>query len=247
MPKRLQKHTRGRDLKKAGGFTVDMSIFIYPLFAATIQDNVLVRFIGTSFLINRAGTLATRAHVIESLTSEERAVAGDARTGDFYPVDNLRCHPTMDFAVGHLPRVGACPPALRGVTITGFDVAVMGFSSDQPVGTSITIDPRMFKGNICRTNAGKPVLPRTRSTCEITFPIPAGFSGSPLLDAHRGGVIGMAHGNLESSITTFALTEVSDDGKEFREKVNRVIEFGHVHTLDDLEVFCRDLGVPFFQ
>ena len=106
------------------------------------------------------------------------------------------------------------------------------------------IDARLLKGYVSKMHEGPDELP-SPSVFEVSMPVPKGFSGAPMLV--DGKVAGMVFGNIESRMQTFALEEVQEEGKHFREVAYRVLEFGRAHQLEAIVQFIRECEVDPFK
>jgi hypothetical protein len=60
-------------------------------------------------------------------------------------------------------------------------------------------------------------------------------------------IAGMAYGNAESRILSYANTEVLEGGSTFLERVYRIMEFGMCHTIFDLKDIFSELGTNCFE
>jgi len=224
---------------------------LLPLFAMDLADGIpqdpkKSRYIGVSFHFNDMGNIATCSHIVQSLQANESLV-GVEMYGEClcYKVEDIRCHKKYDFAVGRVGRTNYRPVAIHGKKdiYIGANLMAYGFTSNQVQNSKEEIHPRLFKGHVVRTHH-EPILPVSKSTCEISFPSLKGFSGAPLLfDKEEASVAGMLFSNFESSITLHQLTEIDDKGNKFAEVAHRVVELGVAHTAFDIRCYLNDLGI----
>lgn len=224
---------------------------LLPLFAIPAKGGIPsraqdMRYAGVSFHINDRGDIATCAHIVRSLGPNERLVGVEMHgTCLMFPIDDIRCHPKFDFAVGHVDRRDYRASAIsdQPEVFIGTDVMAYGFTTAGLVSGRLATTPRLFKGHIARTYP-EPELAGARSTCEVSFPSLNGFSGTPLwLNARHTCVVGMLYGNIESTITLFKHTSVDDAGEKFSEEIHRVVELGAAHPANDICTMLSDLGV----
>ena len=207
----------------------------------------LERFAGSAFYINNHGTIATCAHIIESLNEDEFLIVKELRTGTFLEVTDIVCHEKFDFAVGQIDVRGNnfFKPAMEELLI-GDDVDAVGFTFYGKTEKNVRINTRMLRGYISRISNEPQEMMRGKSTFEVSFPSLSGFSGSPVT-THKGSFLaGMLYNNIESSIEVFSFSETNSDGKKCTEKVHRVIEFGAIHPFYDIQSFLADIGIKAF-
>src|SRR5712691_643195 len=60
----------------------------------------------------------------------------------------------------------------------------------------------------------------------LPFPVLEGMSGSPILTYHNGPkVVGIGIGNRQTRILASEVIEFREDNAEFRESINRIVEY----------------------
>ena len=73
------------------------------------------------------------------------------------------------------------------------------------------------------------------------------MSGSPVLTYHSGPkVVGICIGNRSSRILASEIIEYKDNRSEFKETVNRIVEFGVAHHCAAIAVFLSQVGAQDF-
>ncbi len=72
----------------------------------------------------------------------------------------------------------------------GLNVRTLGLTNVGKEGVNVKVDPRLFKGNVVHYSV-EPVIPKPKSTVELSFPFLKGFSRSPLLNELNGDLLGM--------------------------------------------------------
>jgi hypothetical protein len=201
-------------------------------------------FLGTGFWVTSAGHFITCKHVVEQLKEGQFPAIGQPFGSDrsqYFAIVNTKCHKTWDIALGKAhdgdPKPFFAP--YRGLIAQGLDFTCFGFGSwsKDDATKCMEIDARLLKGHVTKTHDARDHLP-SPSVFEVSMPVPKGFSGVPLLV--NGEVIGVVFGNIESRMQTFALEEVKDGDKHFREIAYRVMEFGRAHRLEEVERFIRE-------
>jgi len=205
------------------------------------------RHVGIGFHIGCGGMIATCRHVVNSITGDECLVACEVTSSRLVlPVHDVRCHEVYDFAIGKVNRPSpvAFPTIYSGNNLyVGDDVMAFGyFCTGKVAGSdSLNLVGRLFKGHIVRIDGT--VIPNiSLSTCELSFPSITGFSGTPLLH-EKDCILGMLHGNHESSIQVHQYQEFVTPTEKHAESIHRVIELGLAHTAMDIRKFLLDLGV----
>jgi hypothetical protein len=229
--------------------------FILPLVTGkkvgTDTVDALHRYAGVAVYIGSYGLVATCAHIVESLDNEEILMAKDFNLDQFFEVQNIVCHPSMDFAVGQInvkDNSYLCPVNERLTPIImGTDVSSFGHVNIGKKGIDISLKYRFFKGYISFLGDKPDSSKRSKSLCEVSFPSLAGFSGAPVFLKGSDRLVGMLYGNNESNIEVFSFSEIADDNKKYSEKVFRTIEFGLVHTISDIISYLDDLDIKAFS
>jgi len=222
-----------------------LPLFVFP--AEGVPKNARdIRYAGVSYHFNDKGDIATCAHIVNGLAEGERLVGVEMHGSCLtFPVDDIRCHPKYDFAVGRVRRQNykAMPISDQSEIFIGTDVMAFGFTTAGLVDEKLGTVPRLFKGHVVRTYH-EPELPVARSTCEISFPSHNGFSGAPLLlNSHKTCIAGMLYGNYESTIALHKFMQIEEGGNRFSEEIHKVVELGAAHTAQDILTFLGDLGV----
>jgi hypothetical protein len=146
------------------------------------------------------------------------AVAGDA---------------TLDLAF--LPEVLAreskhFPLLSAGDLYVGHDVYTYGFYS--PSGRIENIADDYFKGNVVSFRTERHV------TATLSYPVIEGLSGSPVLMYHNGTkLVGVCFGSESQRVLASETVELKDGEREYRETVNRIVEFGLAYRSEVIEGF----------
>ena len=82
---------------------------------------------------------------------------------------------------------------------------------------------------------------KCRTVCELSFPALTGFSGAPVFWGDKSVLIGMLYGNRETQLEVFSQSQVEKTLKTVKEKIFRTMEFGLMHTIDDIKSFLVDI------
>jgi hypothetical protein len=228
--------------------TLDLAEYVFALSTAELKLGELtdISFVGSCFLISKAGLIATCAHITEKATLGKQLFVCNIKDGKFYSLENIKTHSFADFAVGTInmeqdvflkPYPGSCFEKL------GHDVMNFGYTDAFKNGTIIEYDTRISKGYISRVSDRRSEILRCNRVCELSFPSLPGCSGSPVISPHNAEVLGMLYSNLESTIETFSYSEYRDDQETVRERVSRIIDFGLMHTIEDIRVFLHDMDI----
>lgn len=226
---------------------INMHHFLAPLFVAKRQDQqpaVIVRFAGSSFLLNEQGLVATCGHVVDDIREGEILGAKDLATGALCKVDILSRHRRYDFALLRVYGLSQpkALPLCSTPTLLGDDIQCLGFTSVREAEGDVELAARLLKGYVARIAKHSPV-PEAQSLLECSFPSLAGFSGSPVVRVGNFKVVGMLYGNIESSVTVHSHTEQDDKGARYSEQTKRLLEYGVAHSTDDFRSFAKDLGI----
>ena len=228
--------------------TLNFARYVFPLVTAVEKPYGLeeISFVGSCFLLNKNGLIATCAHIVEKVSKDRRLFLSDISAGKCFRLENIKLHSFADFAVGFVnqsfddflkPYTGSCLGKL------GHDVMNFGYTYAAIKGTNVAFDTRISKGYISRMNNERDTTLRCYGICELSFPSFPGCSGSPIVSPLNAEVLGMLYFNLESSIETFSFSEYNEKGELEREKVCRIVEFGLMHTIDDIKTFLKDMSM----
>jgi len=209
---------------------MEINSFFYKLFLVD-SSNHPTAFIGSAFPVAPDGGLLTCRHVVGVPIPEGHAIAvfdpvvyGFARISQ-PPV--LPADPDVDMAF--LPNAFGRPkaeffPILSPQELKiGEDVYSFGFFS---IGGGLAnIEQGYFGGKII--NFFRHEHRADQASLMLPFPILEGMSGSPVLTYHNGPkLVGLAIGNRSSRILASEILEYKEDKTEFKETVNRIVEFG---------------------
>lgn len=227
-----------------GAVMLDFKDYMIVLLARSENavDGDSDRFVGMGFCLED-GRLATCAHVVELVLPGEKLYAADMKTRTCSIVQDIKQHAKYDFATGTFETIrdfNFFKLEAKKFRI-GHDVHTYGCTDYGKVEGKSRLDARFFKGYVVRT-FDDPIIPRTRSTLEISFPAHKGFSGSPLFCPNTGFLIGMIVSNSQSSIDLHTISEIDDAGNKYRETTNRIVELGLAHSNLDMIEFLREIN-----
>lgn len=221
--------------------------FIVPICRARVSANlaVLERLEGTAFFMNDGGIFLTAKHVLEvaegSGTIRGLNVKGEDRTSNFFAklIDVEFAPEPFDVAIGKVNyRSRSWFSPYRGEVTGWSEVATLGYPE-----SALNIEPNKFnihlrflKGYVQRLIESDE-LPshKPHPPCfELSFPIPNGLSGAPLFLARgmdRQELIGIFVKSFDSEVVIDAITEIEENGAQFKEKRSRVEQYGIAHSL----------------
>jgi Trypsin-like peptidase domain len=225
-------------------------LFFYKLY---ILDSVglPVQFLGTAFPVTPNGGLLTCRHVVNVTLAPGQAIAVfDNEGAKFTRLPSAPLYPgdsnvDIAFIPNALDRQKSeyfpllTPQALN----IGEDVYSFGFFAIG--GDSRAVEQGYFAGKIVN------FFNHERSVTQASFTLPyavlEGMSGSPVLTYHNGPkVMGIAIGNRSSRILASEIIEYKDNRREFKESVNRIVEFGVGHHCAAIVSFLREAAVQGF-
>lgn len=207
----------------------------------------LNRFAGTGFYIGANGVVATCEHVVASLKRDEMIMAYDINLKKFFKLNKIKNHHEMDFAIARinvknnkflrLVRTEKNPIEL------GTNVSSFGYINAGRVGSDLRLEDKYFKGYISFIGNNPDSTMKCRTVCELSFPSLSGFSGAPVFFENKSALIGMLYGNRETNIEVFSHSVSENNGETITEKIFRTMEFGLMHTVNDIVIFLEDLGM----
>lgn len=247
---------------------MDIAPFFYHVLKVNRRDGSR-HLLGTTFPVTPNGGFITCRHVLAShVTDQEYVAIFDNETGNLVPVNLNTCIlPTnREHDLAFIPNALKRPkpeffPFLPPCQITiGEDVYSYGYflssSSELQAGNSTSLNQGYFKGNIVNFSSS----PKTPGSAAISlsYAVVEGLSGSPVLTYHNGPkVVGVCYGNVQSRVLASEVLEYRDKTVEYKETINRIVEFGRAHhnaaivpylqqnSVKDFIVSSESLDLPF--
>lgn len=209
---------------------MNLTNFFYSLVLVN-KANKAVSLLGSAFPITANGDLLTCRHVVDVISNEELHMAVfDYENAKFCKIEKaqIKYHqdPKVDLAFiinpfGD-PKPQFFPILSPNKLLTGEDVYTYG---KYALGGRIEeITGGYFSGRIINIYNDK-----TRELFLLTLPYPIieGLSGSPVLTYHNGPkLVGICIGNQAQRILASEVLEYKDTEKEYKETINRIVEFG---------------------
>ena len=225
---------------------IDYGEYLVPLLITKKNgtDHTIDRYAGVAFFIGNTGLLATCKHIIDMVQDDESIIVKNINTQTFEVIENIKTHPTKDFAIGYLSDITNYKSFKLDSNeySIGYDIQAFGFTSNHKQNGTVHIDARFRKGYIVRTSP-RALNNDSNSLIEISFPSEKGFSGTPIISTTTKNIVGMLYGNSESSILQSSLSEVEENGDKFTEKITKIVEFGLAHSNIDIQQYLVDMQV----
>ena len=223
--------------------------YVVPICSARMITGkaMLSCLLGTAFFVDERGVFLTARHVAEATRKDSTVVYGlvvksDETSGnsEFAQIVEWEYAPSPhDVAIGRVNfRSNPWFSVYRDVYMNPWkDVATLGYPETALNVTSdeFNVHIRALKGYIQRfVEAGEIDLIRPHPACyELSFPITLGMSGSPLFSAEgtTQELIGVCIGSFKAEIVEYLSEEISEDGKEFKEKHLKVEQIGIAQSI----------------
>lgn len=190
-------------------------------------------FLGSCFVFRYPETVLTAHHVVRDFASDDLGVAfpRSRAGGKLFQTVTVHAHPNADLAVLEIN-----PPDEREITWAnhqlfddlgyGLDVMTFGYPDLSNSNTDIPV-PRAFKGYVQRHFEHRSHMGYKYGAIELNFGCPGGLSGSHVFNhQHIGRTYGVIAENIKVGTELDSILEVDDDGKEFRESVQSIINYG---------------------
>ncbi len=124
----------------------------------------------------------------------------------------------------------------------GEEFLAYGFPTEGPFQETCSPTPRLFVGHYQRfmwfdaPNRGRYLAG------EMSIPAPAGLSGGPVFRREAPSMLtGLVTSNVETYSVLHSIDEVDDSGGRYREESRRVIQYGLVAMLSDIEEWIDQL------
>ncbi len=224
--------------------------FFYKLFLID-SSNQPSAFLGSAFPIAPNGGILTCRHVIDVPIPEGHAIAlfdpvisGFVRISQppMFPVDS---NVDMAFLPNAFMRSKAefFPILLPNQLIIGGDIYTFGYFSIG--GALANIEQGYFSGKV--VNFFNHEHGSNQASLMLPFPILEGMSGSPVLMYHNGPkLVGLAIGNRSTRVLASETLQYKDEKTEFRETVNRIVEFGVAYHPAAIIHFLHAAGLQGF-
>jgi hypothetical protein len=229
---------------------MEIDNFFYKLFRVD-KSSQPTAFIGSAFPVAPGGGLLTCRHVVDVRIPEGYAIAVFDRSVSAFAViahpPVLPPDPNIDMAF--LPdafgrsKTEFFPILSPQELKIGEDVYSFGFFSIG--GGMADIEQGYFGGKIINFFRHEHAV--DQASFMLPFPVLEGMSGSPVLTYHNGPkLVGLAIGNRSSRILASEILEYKDDKTEFKETVNRIVEFGVAYHPAAIIQFLTLAGVAGF-
>lgn len=230
---------------------MNIALFFYKLYL-TDASGQPKQFLGTAFPVTPNGGLLTCRHVVDiTIPAGSSIVTFDNELSRFTPLPLppvFSTNPEVDMA--YLPNALARKkaeyfPILSPAELKiGEDVYSFGYFAIG--GDSNSIEQGYFSGKIVN------FFNHERSPEVASFTLPyavlEGMSGSPVLTYHYGPkLVGIGIGNRSSRILASEIIEYTDSQREFKESVNRIVEFGVAHHCAAIQSFLAQVGAQGFE
>ncbi|WP_426624485.1 S1 family peptidase [Leifsonia sp. McL0607] len=210
--------------------------------------------LGSCAIFQQRHILLTAAHCIPDDTALELVAVLPGDVGA-RRIREVVLHPAADLAVAFLEPQDPEPLAPQVFTdvdstlTEGGDFYAFGYpveGTGKPVG-------RFFKGHFQRYFEYEDSSGRNYFAGELSIPAPGGLSGGPVSAAHSPNrLAAIVTANVESYVIVDSVSEVDDDGKQYREESRRVISYGiaamltghgpWIRSVIDTEVAAGDGG-----
>jgi hypothetical protein len=209
---------------------------VVPLYVAKRSNPPIpVAFAGTAFLIAPELLITCWHCVRDHLPSDQGYLAlvmqdswyadwldniSQDTNGSDLATANIRGKPDFQFLLGN-------EPVLQGVDISAFGYPFSGLKRNELDSPKATIEARLFKGYVMRTFPfDYPSFGQTLSY-ELSFPVPRGLSGAPIIEMNTRRLVAVAYGNSDVAVAEH-FVEIGPDGARTPE-VQRIVSFGLAH------------------
>ncbi len=189
-------------------------------------------FIGTAFAFRRQGAFLTAAHCVRSLEANEVFLTVPRLNGG-RPVQaaSIDRHESADLAVVKVPSAPTHLVDPFYIIAPSYDagsaIGSWGFPEDTSSEGGLVPTPRIFRGTIQRLFQHASHLGYSYAAGELSFSAPGGLSGGPVFagidDIH---LIGVVTENFESTKYLYSTLDFLEDGREARETMHQVINYG---------------------
>lgn len=224
---------------------MDINRLFYRLYSLDSTGQPLA-FLGTCFPIGPGGNMLTCRHVVQATLSQDACLGifdnelGVYRKLSQNPIIYQNPHADLAFLPNALgrPKDDYFPVLTPQVLRVGEDVYSYGYFSIG--GSSAQVESGYFGGKIVNFHQ---LEHQQAVMMTLPYAVIEGLSGSPVLTYHNGPkVVGVATGNRSSRVLAAETSSYKDDKFEFRETINRIVEFGT--AMHCVSIACFLTGVP---
>jgi hypothetical protein len=208
---------------------MDVQRFFYRVHALDVANRPLA-FLGTCFPIGPGGNMLTCRHVVEvDLAEGARLGIYDNELQTYRalaqpPVIYANQHADLALLPNALgrPKAEFLPVLNPHVLRVGEDVYSYGYFSIG--GGAAAVESGYFAGKIVNFHQ---LEHQSAAMMTLPYAVIEGLSGSPVLTYHNGPkVVGVATGNRSTRILAAETLDYKDGEVDFRETINRIVEFG---------------------
>lgn len=227
---------------------MEVNKFFYRVYLVDHRNDEDHRYLGTAFPVAPDGGLLTCRHVVDvdyDVRTHRRGVL-DVEVGRFalmgdpiYPSDDQL---DMAFIPNGLQRSKAeFFPILTPATLhIGEDVYSFGFF--KPEGGEDRPSQAYLSGKM--VNVFSVDADRGIHSMLLPYAIIEGMSGSPVLTYHNGPkVAGLATGSQMQRVVAREVMDYKDTEREYRETINRIVEFGVAYHAATIIEFLQEIGI----
>ena len=227
---------------------MDSNRFFYKLYLLDPSGKP-IQFLGSAFPVTPDGGLLTCRHVVAIDPKPGQSIAAyDNELRRYVPISAPPLLPSngnvdMAFIPNALGRSKSeFFPILTPRDLT-IGESVYSFGYFAIGGDSNAVEQGYFSGKI--VNFFRTDGLNEEASFTLPYAVLEGMSGSPVLTYHNGPkVVGMGIGNRSSRILASEIIEHKDGKTEFRESVNRIVEFGVGYHCAAVVSFLSQAGVP---
>lgn len=205
-----------------------------------------IYFLGTAFPITKSGGFMTCRHVVDVKLSDGELIAiFDQEAQKLVPVKEIHFPDDTNLDIAYIPNAlaenkGTYLPIIEPETLrVGEHVSTFGFFNETE--DHIKTQEAYFAGNI--VNFSK--APNSEhAAITLPFAIIEGMSGAPIIDYHYGNKLaGMVIGSKSARIVASESIEYEDDKLQYKETINRIVEFGVGYHATTIIQALKDLGI----
>jgi hypothetical protein len=232
---------------------MDRRRLFFPVFQVDPVDGHVVAFRGNAFPVTSDNGLLTCRHVVEVRDASDNLLPVailNTENGQARLARRITVPESPDLDLAFIPEGvdrddGGYFPMLPDAQLElGTDIYSFGYYAERASLDAMTAG--YFSGRVVTAKSGDPDR-GDWGYLALPYAVIEGMSGSPILTYHNGTkLVGICHGSLSQRVMAYEVLDMEDGDVRYRERVDRIVEFGQGYPVRAIEWFLRSQGIEGF-